>query len=76
MSEFTQRTITAHRIGYVSKGRRVVVWKDVETGEEFHIYADDLLKLFGDTEFVTNSKVVNRNGGYDRAKLLRIKEDI
>ena len=73
--EFTERVIVASRLGYVSKGREVVIWKDIDTGEEFHMYAKDILAMMGCRGFLVKAKVINRRGGYDSKRALRIMEN-
>lgn len=39
--------------------RRTVIWKDVETGEEFNIYADDLAKFLAGTVLTVEARAMN-----------------
>ena len=68
--EFQERIITPVSAQYTT-GPKGLVFKDVATGEEFRVYADDLLKILKHSKFRVEAKVINGSSTY---KAMRVKE--
>ena len=52
-------------------GPKGLIFADVETGEEFRVYADDLLRIIKHSKFRVEAKIINGSSTY---RALRIKE--
>lgn len=70
--EFAERIITPVSTQYTT-GPKGLVFRDVETGEEFRVYADDLFRILEHSKFRVDAKVINGSKSY---KALRIKEKV
>lgn len=66
MSEYKERTIEPVKRSYQSNGASLPIFRDVETGEEFKMYADDILRLLEGMAFTVNAKPI-KAGYYDKA---------
>jgi hypothetical protein len=69
VSDFKERTIEPVTTSYARSGASLPMFRDVETGEVFKIYAGDLLRLLEGMAFTVNAKTIS--AGY-RQQALRI----
>lgn len=69
MSEYTERVIEPVRTKSTT-GPKGIVFRDYETGEEFRVYADDLLTMLEGTAFTVTAKIIPGGQGL---RALRIK---
>jgi hypothetical protein len=69
-AEFKERIVKPVSTQFTT-GPKGMIFADVETGEEFRIYADDLFKMLKNSKFRVTAKVINGDKSY---RALRVKE--